>query len=162
MNAKNAASNLHAACSSERSRDPQAGGLFAGQDEGAIPERASAAESVVERGADELLSGLQAPEHHARTQPALILAGPGSGQEARHHAPHHGSCAAQRECGASSRSRSRTRPRAKCATRRAILPAKGAWISVHSMCAHSAARDQILPSFTRDFTIYDTVTATSS
>src|SRR4051812_7013642 len=160
MNAKNAASNLSAAAS-ERARDPQAGGLFAGQDSG--PERADPPSSEVDLRGDDLLAGLNPAQREAVTHergPLLILAGPGSGKtrvitrriawlvRERNVEP-------WRILAITFTNKAAREMRERVD---AILPVKGAWISTfHSMCARILRREiEILPGFTRDFTIYDT------
>ncbi len=162
MNAKNATSNLHAK-GGELSRDPLAGGLFAqqGAHAGAVPGGTPGPTSG--RNADDLLVGLNPAQREAVTHergPLLILAGPGSGKtrvitrriawlvRERNVEP-------WRILAITFTNKAAREMRERVD---AILPVKGAWISTfHSMCARILRREiEILPGFTRDFTIYDT------
>jgi DNA helicase-2/ATP-dependent DNA helicase PcrA len=171
MNARNAPFDTQAAAGAgAEPRDARPAGSFAAHErEPAAQERqmartdASSTPAAHAPAATDLLAGLNAAQREAVTHeqgPLLILAGPGSGKTR----------VITRRIAWLARERrvepwrilaiTFTNKAAREMRERvdAILPARGAWISTfHSMCARILRREiEILPGFTRDFTIYDT------
>ncbi len=131
--------------------------------DGATRGRPGGAAGGVFGGAGDLLEGLNEPQRRAVTHesgPLLILAGPGSGKT-RVITRRLAWLVAERgvapwEVVAITFTNKAAREMKERVEK--VLPVPGLWISTfHAMCARILRRDiELLPGYTRDFTIYDT------